>query len=116
MVALSRNIGRKRALEMLLTGDTIDAQTAANWGLVNRVVPPEQLIEEAQRLLGAATRGSYLSKGIGKQSYYAQIDLPQEQAYNYAIEVMASTSQLPDAQEGMLSFLEKRKPRFIQPD
>jgi enoyl-CoA hydratase/carnithine racemase len=116
MVALSRNIGRKRALEMLLTGDTIDAQTAANWGLVNRVVPPEQLVEEAQRLLAAATRGSYLSKGIGKQAYYAQIDLPQEQAYNYAIEVMASTSQLSDAQEGMLSFLEKRKPRFIQPD
>jgi enoyl-CoA hydratase/carnithine racemase len=115
MVALSRNIGRKRALEMVLTGDTIDAQTAANWGLVNRVVPPEQLVEEAQRLLAAATRGSFLSKGIGKQAYYAQVDLPQEQAYNYAIEVMASTSQLPDAQEGMHSFLEKRKPRFTQP-
>jgi enoyl-CoA hydratase/carnithine racemase len=114
MVALSRNIGRKRALEMLLTGDMIDAQTAADWGLINRVVPPDQLVEEAQRLLVAATRGSFLSKGIGKQAYYAQIDLPQEQAYNYAIEVMASTSQLPDAQEGMNSFLEKRKPCFIQ--
>jgi enoyl-CoA hydratase/carnithine racemase len=116
MVALSRNIGRKRALEMLLTGDTIDAQTAADWGLVNRVVSPDQLVVEAQRLLTAATRGSFLSKGIGKQAYYAQIDLPQEQAYNYAIEVMASTSQLPDAQEGMHSFLEKRRPRFIQPE
>jgi enoyl-CoA hydratase/carnithine racemase len=115
MVALSRNIGRKRALEMLLTGDTIDAQTAADWGLVNRVVSSDQLVAEAQRLLTAATRGSFLSKGIGKQAYYAQIDLPQEQAYNYAIEVMASTSQLPDAQEGMHSFLEKRRPRFIQP-
>jgi enoyl-CoA hydratase/carnithine racemase len=114
MVALSRNIGRKRALEMLLTGDTIDAQTAANWGLVNRVVPPDQLVSEAQRLLTAATRGSFLSKEIGKQAYYAQIDLPQEQAYNYAIEVMAATSQLPDAQEGMNSFLEKRQPRFTQ--
>ena len=114
MVALSRNIGRKRALEMLLTGDTIDAPTAADWGLVNRVVPPDQLVKEAQSLLAATTRGSFLSKGIGKQAYYAQIDLPQEQAYNYAIEVMASTSQLPDAKEGMKSFLEKRKPQFLQ--
>jgi enoyl-CoA hydratase/carnithine racemase len=114
MVAVSRNIGRKRALEMLLTGDTIDAHTAADWGLVNRVVPPDQLVAESQRLLEAATRGSLLSKGIGKQAYYAQIDMPQPQAYNYAIEVMASTSQIPDAQEGMQAFLEKRKPRFNQ--
>jgi enoyl-CoA hydratase/carnithine racemase len=115
MVAVSRNIGRKRALEMLLTGELIDAHTAAEWGLVNRVVPPDQLIEESQRLLEAATRGSLISKGIGKQVYYAQLDLPQPQAYAYAIEVMASTSQLPDAQEWMSAFLEKRKPRFNQP-
>lgn len=115
MVAVSRNIGRKRALEMLLTGDTIDAQTAADWGLVNRAVPPDQLIEESQRLLDAATRGSYISKGIGKQAYYAQIDLPQPLAYDYAIEVMASTSQLDDAQEGMHAFLEKRRANFQRP-
>ncbi len=115
MVAVSRNIGRKRALEMLLTGDTIDAQTAADWGLVNRVVPPERLIEESQRLLEAATRGSYISKGIGKQAYYAQMDLPQPLAYDYAIEVMASTSQIDDAQEGMHAFLEKRKAQFKRP-
>lgn len=114
MVAVSRNIGRKRALEMLLTGDTIDAQTAADWGLVNRVVPPDQLVEESQRLLEAATRGSFISKGIGKQAYHAQIDLAQPLAYDYAIEVMASTSQIPDAQEGMRAFLEKRKPHFNQ--
>jgi len=114
MVAVSRNIGRKRALEMLLTGDVIDAQTAADWGLVNRVVPPDQLIAESQRLLEAATRGSLVSKGIGKQAYYAQMGLAQPQAYDYAIEVMASTSQLPDAEEGMHAFLEKRKPRFNQ--
>lgn len=114
MVAVSRSIGRKRALEMLLTGDAIDAQTAADWGLVNRVVPPERLVEESQRLLEAATRGSLVSKGIGKQAYYAQIDMPQPKAYDYAIEVMAATSQLPDAQEGMQAFLEKRKPRFNQ--
>jgi enoyl-CoA hydratase/carnithine racemase len=112
MVAVSRAIGRKRALEMLLTGDMIDAQTAADWGLVNRVVSPERLEEEAQRLLVAATRGSLISKGIGKHAYYAQIELPQTQAYNYAQEVMASTSQLPDAQEGMQAFIEKRKPNF----
>jgi enoyl-CoA hydratase/carnithine racemase len=115
MVAVSRNIGRKRALEMLLTGDTIDAHTAADWGLVNRVVPPEQLVVEAQRLLEAATRGSLISKGIGKQAYYAQIDLAQPQAYAYAQEVMAAASQVPDAQEGMHAFLEKRKPRFNSP-
>ncbi len=115
MVAVSRNIGRKRALEMLFTGDRIDAQTAADWGLVNRVVPPDQLVEEAQRLLEAATRGSFISKGIGKQAYYAQIDLPQPQAYAYAQEVMAAASQISDAQEGMRAFLEKRKPHFKQP-
>lgn len=112
MVAVSRNIGRKRALEMLLTGDAIDAQTAADWGLVNRVVPHERLVEEAQRLLEAATRGSFFSKGIGKQAYYAQIEMPQPQAYAYAQEVMASASQIPDAQEGMHAFLEKRKPNW----
>ena len=115
MVAVSRSVGRKRALEMLLTGDTIDAQTAYEWGLVNRVVPSEKLDEEAWRLLEAATRGSWLSKGLGKQAYYAQIDLPQHQAYNHAIEVMASTSQLPDAQEGMRAFLEKRHAHFAPP-
>src|SRR5436309_5365668 len=114
MVAVSRNIGRKRALEMLLTGDTIDAYTAAEWGLINRVVPPEQLMEESQRLLEAATRGSFISNGMGKQAYYTQIDLPQHQAYAYAMEVMAAASQIPDAQEGMRAFLEKRKPNFEQ--
>src|SRR6266567_975631 len=87
MVAVSRNIGRKRALEMLLTGDTIDAQTAADWGLVNRVVAPSQLVEESRRLLEAATRGSLIGKGIGKQAYYAQMEMPQPHAYAYAIEV-----------------------------
>ena len=114
MVAVSRAIGRKRALEMLLTGDTIDAQTAADWGLVNRVVPPAQLAAESRRLIEAATRGSLASKGIGKQAYYAQMEMPQPQAYDYAVEVMAATALLPDAQEGMHSFLEKRKPRFNQ--
>src|SRR6266513_3067304 len=115
MVAVSRNIGRKRALEMLLTGDTIDAQTAADWGLINRVVPPEQLVEESQRLLEAATRGSFIATGIGKQAFYAQIGLAQPQAYDYAMEVMAATALIPDAQEGFHAFLEKRKAQFNRP-
>ena len=115
MVAVSRNVGRKRALEMLLTGDIIDAQTAADWGLINRAVSADELVPESQRLLEAATRGSYISKGIGKQAYYAQMDLPQPLAYDYAIEVMASTSQIDDAQEGMHAFLEKRRANFKRP-
>lgn len=112
MVAVSRNVGRKRALEMLFTGERIDARTAYEWGLINRVVPADKLVEESKRLLEAATRGSAIAKGIGKQSYYAQIDLDQPKAYSYTIEVMASTSQLPHAQEGMRAFTEKRKPKF----
>ena len=115
MVAVARNLARKRAFEMALTGDTIDAQTAADWGLINRVVPPERLVEESQRLLEAATRGGFFSKAIGKQALYAQLELPQRQAYSYAIEVMAATSQIPDAQEGMCAFLEKRRPHFDSP-
>lgn len=112
MVAVSRSIGRKWALEMLLTGDAIDAKTAATWGLVNKVVPPDRLDEETRLLLERAARGSGLSKGIGKQAFYAQIDLDQPKAYAYAMEVMAATALTEDAQEGMRAFLEKRKPTF----
>jgi len=112
MVALSRSIGRKWALEMLMTGDPIDAKTAAAWGLVNKVVPADRLDEETQRLLERATRGSGLSKGIGKQAFYAQIDLDQPKAYAYAMEVMAATALTEDAQEGMRAFMEKRHPTF----
>jgi len=115
MVAVARNLGRKRAFEMAFTGDAIDAQTAADWGLINRVVPPEQLVEEARRLLEAATRGAFFAKALGKQALYTQLELPQRQAYSYAIEVMAAMSQMPDAQEGMHAFLEKRRPHFSSP-
>jgi enoyl-CoA hydratase/carnithine racemase len=110
MVAVARNIGRKRAMEMALSGDVIDARTALDWGLVNQVVPAGQLDSAVQDLLERVTRGSAESKGIGKQALYAQIDLDQPKAYAYAIEVMAATSQLPDAREGMRAFLDKRKP------
>ncbi len=110
MVAVARNTGRKRAMEMALSGDVIDARTALDWGLVNRVVPQAQLDSAVHDLLERVTRGSAESKGIGKQAFYAQVDLDQPKAYAYAIEVMAATSQLPDAQEGMRAFLGKRKP------
>jgi enoyl-CoA hydratase/carnithine racemase len=112
MVAIARNVGRKRAAEMALSGEVIDAHTALEWGLVNRVVPTPQLDSATADLLERVTRGSAESKGIGKQALYAQIDLDQPKAYAYAIEVMAATSQLPDAREGMHAFLEKRKPRW----
>jgi enoyl-CoA hydratase/carnithine racemase len=110
MVAIARNVGRKRAAEMALSGDTIDARTALEWGLVNRVVPASQLDSATADLLERVTRGSADSKGIGKQALYTQIDLDQPKAYGYAVEVMAATSQLPDAREGMRAFLDKRKP------
>jgi enoyl-CoA hydratase/carnithine racemase len=112
MVAIARNVGRKRAAEMALSGEVIDARTALDWGLVNRVVPADQLDSATAELLERVTLGSAESKGIGKQALYAQIDLDQPKAYAYAIEVMAATSQLPDAREGMHAFLEKRKPKW----
>jgi enoyl-CoA hydratase/carnithine racemase len=112
MVAIARNIGRKRAAELALSGDVIDAATARDWGLVNQVVPIEQLDSAVADLLERVTRGSAESKGLGKQALYAQIDLDQPKAYAYAMEVMAAASQLPDAQEGASAFLEKRKPKW----
>ncbi len=112
MVALSRAVGRKRTLEMLFTGDPIDARTAVEWGLVNRAVPAKELEDAAWELLKRATRGSPLSKGMGKQAYYAAIDMDQAKAYAYALEVMASSALTDDAQEGMAAFIEKRQPVF----
>ena len=112
MVAVARNVGRKRAAELALSGDVIDARTALDWGLVNQVVPASQLDSAVADLLERVTRGSAESKGIGKQALYAQIDLDQPKAYAYAVEVMAATSQLPDAREWMRAFLEKRKPAW----
>jgi enoyl-CoA hydratase/carnithine racemase len=114
MVAIARNVGRKRAVELAMSGDVIDARTALDWGLVNQVVPATQLDSAVAGLLERVTRGSAESKGIGKQALYAQIDLEQPKAYAYAIEVMAATSQLPDAREGMRAFLGKRKPQWLR--
>jgi enoyl-CoA hydratase/carnithine racemase len=110
MVALTRAVGRKRALEMLLTGVAIDARTAMEWGLVNRVVPASQLEEATQLLAEQIAEASSLTVTIGKQAFYAQIDLDQPKAYAYAKEVMSMNALAADAQEGMTAFVEKRSP------
>jgi enoyl-CoA hydratase/carnithine racemase len=110
MVALTRAIGRKRAMEMLLTGRTVDAHAAADWGLVNRVVAAAELEAETRKLAAEIASASNLVLGIGKQAFYAQIDLDQPKAYAYAKEVMTMNSLAQDAQEGIGAFLEKRKP------
>lgn len=111
-VALGRAVGRKHALEMLLTGDPIDADTALAWGLVNRVVPDADVAAATRDLLDRATRGSAASKATGKRAFYRQMDMDVRAAYDYATEVMASASQTADARENMSAFVEKRKPVF----
>jgi enoyl-CoA hydratase/carnithine racemase len=110
MVALSRAVGRKRALQMLLTGEMVDAATAADWGLVNRVAPAAELQTETRKLAARIAEASTLTVSLGKQAYYTQIDLDQPKAYAYAKEVMSMNSLAADAQEGISAFLEKRAP------
>ncbi len=114
LVAVARNVGRKRALELAMTGDPIDAATAADWGLINRAVPDDQLDDAVDDLVRRATRGSVLSKALGKRGFYAQVDLDQPKAYAYAIELMASSCMTSDAQEGIAAFLEKRPATFTE--
>jgi enoyl-CoA hydratase/carnithine racemase len=112
MVPVSRAVGRKRALELLLTGEPIDAATALEWGLVNRVVPGEQLDDEVGRLVDAIARSSAATIATGKRAFYEQIDLGEHGAYDVTKGVMAENSQSVDAQEGMSAFLEKRTPTW----
>jgi enoyl-CoA hydratase/carnithine racemase len=114
LVAVARQIGRKRALEMAITGDVVTAATAADWGLINRAVPDDQLDRAVDDLMSRSIRGSALSKALGKRAFYAQVDLDQPKAYAYAIQVMAAGVVTPDGQEGINSFLEKRRPEFTQ--
>ena len=110
MVAVSRVVGRKRAMEMLLTGEPIDAHTAADWGLVNRVVAAAELRTETLKLARRIAESSELVVALGKLAYYAQIDLDQPDAYDYAQGVMTQNALAGDAQEGISAFLEKRTP------
>jgi enoyl-CoA hydratase/carnithine racemase len=108
MVALTRAIGRKRAMQMLLTGEFVDAATAADWGLINQVVAAGELREASRRMAQKVAEASSLVVAIGKQAFYTQIDLDQPKAYGYAKEVMSMNALAADAQEGISSFLEKR--------
>ena len=114
LVAVARQIGRKRALEMAITGDVVSSATAADWGLINRAVPDDELDDAVDDLMARSIKGSAMSKAIGKRAFYAQVDMDQPKAYAYAIEVMAAGVVTPDGQEGINSFLEKRRPNFTQ--
>jgi enoyl-CoA hydratase/carnithine racemase len=112
MVALTRAIGRKRAMEMLLTGEAISAQTAAEWGLINQVVPAAGLIAATRKLAARIAEASALIVATGKRGFYKQIDLDQPGAYHCAGEIMTGNALTDDAQEGIQAFLQKRVPRW----
>jgi enoyl-CoA hydratase/carnithine racemase len=110
LVEVARVVGPTRAAEMLLTGEPIDARTALQWGLVNRVVPLEHLDDEAVALAGRVVAASGETLAIGKRALYENLDLPLEEAYRHASGVMCRNAVTDDAQEGIAAFLEKRPP------
>ena len=112
MVPVARSVGRKRALEMLLTGEMIDARTALEWGLVNHVVPGDRLDDEVLALAGRIAQASGYVLALGKRAFYAQDQLPEDGAYAVACPVMVDNAQADDAHEGMRAFLEKRAPKW----
>jgi enoyl-CoA hydratase/carnithine racemase len=112
MVEVSRAVGRKRALEMLLTGDLIDAPTAAEWGLANRVVPLDRLAEETRELAARISGASSETIAVGKVAFYEQLDRALPAAYEFASDVMATNAVTPDAREGIDAFLSKREPQW----
>ena len=112
MVALARNVGRKAAMEMLLTGDMIDAQRAREIGLVNRVVPPDDLDGAVAALAGQIAGKSALTLGIGKEAFYRQAEMELDAAYAFAAEAMTRNMMARDAGEGIDAFLAKRPPTW----
>ncbi len=110
MVALTRNIPRKRAMEMLMLGELISASDAASYGLVNRVVARDRVLEEALGLANRIASKSPLTVAIGKEAFYRQAEMPVAEAYRYAADVMVENMMARDAEEGIGAFLEKRKP------
>lgn len=112
MVALSRAVGRKKAMQMLLTGELIPADDALAHGLVSRVVPAAELAEATTALAETIAAASPLVVGVGKEAFYRQIDMPVAEAYAYASEVMTRNAAFADAQEGICAFLEKRTPTW----
>ncbi|MDQ3922551.1 MAG: enoyl-CoA hydratase [Actinomycetota bacterium] len=112
MVALSRSVGQKKAMEMLLTGEFVPAEEALAEGLVNKVVPADELEAETRTLAEKIVEASPLVVGVGKQAFYRQLEMPTEQAYSYTKEVMSFNATFADAQEGICAFLEKRRPEW----
>ena len=112
MVALSRNVSRKHAMEMLLTGEMMDAQTAERFGLINRAVPEDQLDTQVYELANKIASKSSKTLAIGKQAFYDQIDMKLADAYAYAGEVMVHNMLTADAEEGIGAFIEKREPQW----
>jgi len=112
MVALSRNVPRKRAMEMLLTGDMIGAREAADYGLVNRVVEASGVQAAALEMAEKIAAKSPAVVAIGKEAFYRQAEMPLSQAYDYAAGVMVANMMEPDAEEGIAAFLEKRAPQW----
>lgn len=112
MVALSRGVGRKAAMEMLLTGDMIPAERAVAIGLINRCVPPDSLDDSALALAAQIAQKSPLTLAIGKEAFYRQAELPLDEAYAYAGEVMTRNMMTRDAAEGISAFLDKRRPEW----
>lgn len=112
MVPLSRVIGRRRALEMLLTGRLVSAQEAEKFGFINKVVPPDMLAKETNTWAKEIAKYSRHTLELGKKAFYNQIDMDEKSAYNFAIDVISKNCLDEDAQEGMKAFLEKRKPKW----
>jgi enoyl-CoA hydratase/carnithine racemase len=112
MVALSRNVGRKRAMEMLLLGDMLSAADAADYGLVNRVVAADRVLDEALNLAGKIAAKSPLTVAMGKAAFYAQAEMPRKEAYAFTAKVMVDNMMARDAEEGISAFLDKRKPEW----
>ena len=112
MVPISRAVGRKRALQMLLTGDFVDASTAAAWGLINDVVAVEDLDDAVAALVAKIAVSSPLTIAIGKDAFWTQIELDEHRAYDVGRSVMVKNAMTADAQEGMSAFVEKRPPEW----
>jgi enoyl-CoA hydratase/carnithine racemase len=112
MVALSRNVSRKQAMEMLLLGDMLEAVDAKDYGLLNRVVPAERLMDEANAMASQIAAKSPLTVAIGKEAFYRQIELNLAEAYDYAADVMVRNMLARDAEEGISAFIEKREPKW----
>lgn len=112
MVALSRNATRKQAMEMLLTGESIDASTAKDFGLINRIIPRDYLDQVVQKYAEAIASKSSHTLKVGKEAFYRQLEMPLSEAYDFAANVMVENMMARDAEEGINAFLHKRKPEW----